>query len=200
MYTMSKENLIKEVNESITRIKSASKITRKETQAVVISFLSLNHMGSLDVIPHLATRMVGALTTLESTGFRIFIETMFPLKWKDGEKLFDDIPVKNKEVKQECKRQREIFLSEYDNNYWLWLQRNVKAEVKNVDYMARLDSAFSSALNPEKGDASMDEVLSHIIDTHGLSIDTFMQLLVKNVPVIEAIEVDSDGTFETQVA
>ncbi len=188
-------DLVVNVTALTKAVKAASGIVKKKTQLVVLDFLTLNHIGSLDSIPHLATMMVMALTGLESQGFRAFITTMFPLKWDDTTKTFQEKPISNKAHKEECKLARTDFLETYENNYWLWIARNQKVEAKEVNWMGRVDSALASAQNPEKGGFSLDDVLLHIIEKEGIQLDTFMRLLapkiiegeVEEEPALEAV-------------
>jgi len=171
------QQIVANVNTAIIAITAASKIVRKNVQIVSDDFLTLNHIGGLDRIPFLATRMVGAMTALDGKGFKVFVSTMFPLAWNEETKCFDDIPVKEGEVKAACKVAREDFLETYQNNYWLWVNSKVKVEKKEVDWTARFDSATVSLMDDEKGGMSMDDVLLHIIEKQGLNLDTFLRIL-----------------------
>jgi len=171
------QQIVANVNTAIIAITAASKIVRKNVQIVSDDFLTLNHIGGLDRIPFLATRMVGAMTALDSKGFKVFVSTMFPLSWNEETKCFDDIPVKEGEVKAACKVARDDFLETYQNNYWLWVNSKVKVEKKEIDWVARLDSAMVSVMDDEKGGLSLDDVLLHVIEKQGLNLDTFLRIL-----------------------
>lgn len=185
------QQIIENVNVAIKAITNASKIVRTNVQTVSNDFLTLNYIGGLDRIPFLATRMVGAMTALDSIGFKLFVQTMFPLAWDEETKCFEDMPIKEDEVKAACKAARDVFLDEYGDNYWLWVGRKVKAEKKDVDWLQRLDSAMTSAMSEKKGKMDMDSVLLHIIEKQGLNLNTFLKLLApKAIIQGEAIEVD----------
>jgi len=173
------QQIVDNVNTAIIAITAASKIVRKNVQIVSDDFLTLNHIGGLDRIPFLATRVVGAMTALDSKGFQLFVSTMFPLSWSDETKCFDMIADEEArtKAKAEAKAQRAVFLEEYQNNYWLWVQTKVKVEKKEVDWVARLDSAMVSVMAEEKGGLSLDDVMTHIIEKQGLNLDTFLRLL-----------------------
>jgi len=175
---MSKQQeIINNVNTAIKAITGASKIVRSNVQVVSDDFITLNHIGGLDRIPFLATRMVGAMTALDSKGFKLFIQSMYPLEWDEETKCFDPLPIKEQEEKDKCKAFREVFLEEYQNNYWLWVGTKVKVDKKDTDWIKRFDSAWSSVTSEKKGKLSVDEVLLHIIEKQGLTLETFLKLL-----------------------
>jgi len=183
------QQIVANVNTAIIAITAASKIVRKNVQIVSDDFLTLNHIGGLDRIPFLATRMVGAMTALDGKGFKHFVSTMFPLVWSDETKCFDMI--ENEEVrakaKVDAKLARDNFLEEFQNNYWLWVTTKVTVEKKEIDWVARLDSAMVSVMADEKGGLSLDDVLLHVIEKQGLNLDTFLRILAPKT-VIDVAE------------
>lgn len=189
------------ITETMVLVKSvlgASRIVKRDTQQIVINMLSINHMQGLDRLPVIASMMVNGMTHLDAIGFKLFIETHFPMEWMSDEKMFNPETIKDDNVKLECKAARDKFMEDFNNNYWLWVSRNVKAEKKEIDWMKRFDSAMNSLEDPDKGKLSVDDILLHIIERKGLTLNTFMTLLAPKQVLNVAKQ--NDALIEEQMA